>query len=409
MSTFFSRIQFMKTFIQGQNTSKLKQTFSRFFKQLNHNFKPISRLDSPKKRVGITTSLAACGLFSWDEFRISNDEVTIEIKDILDQFNLDAKSQSERIDFEASRSFENKEWSKIYDKNDLIIWRRTIGYDEENQLDIFEHKVLGRIDDITPIEYFKTQLNLDYRKEWDHFVKFLEMIKQDPVSKTELVQWVSKFPYPLSDREYMFVRRYCIEPKEKLLVLLSRGLPELTDLPFDKKTVKVTQYKSNMIIVPYTDFDKPGIFYIIQYYDVNKAKIPRMAMKWMASSGLPDYVNKLHKATLKTRNQNPNDSDNNSLEPYEVFSMNSSAVQTSSSDIDRTSAESEVNLYDTKVDLKEKDSALVTSKTMISSDNCQNKNEDLNDIMPGFLIEVTRKLNEDYFNEYEPHPIFFNY
>ena len=94
------------------------------------------------------------------------------------------------------------------------------------------------------------------------------MIKKDPLTGTELVRWISKFPYPLSDREYIFVRRYCIEPNEKLLILLSRALQN--EIPSDlidakkqgssssSSTVMVTQYKSNMIIIPYTDIDKPG-------------------------------------------------------------------------------------------------------------------------------------------------------
>lgn len=283
----------------------------------------------------------------------------------------------------------------------MLIWRRKIGFDDANGLDIFEHKVLGRIDDLTPIEFYQTQIDIDYRKEWDFLVKYLEVVKRDPVTNTELLQWVSKFPYPLSDREYIFVRRYCIEPTEKLLVLVSRALSEMPDdLPATKNTVQVTQYKSNMIIIPYSDIDKPGIYYIIQYYDVNKAKIPRLAYKWMATSGLPDYVSKLHKATLNLRDRNEDESDANFLDIFDLFYMNE-VVEPVRSEFTSESKSDTKNLEKTDQIVPEKskpEEALISKEEM-----------DFNDVVPMFLKDVTRKLNEDYFNEYEPHPIFHHY
>lgn len=53
--------------------------------------------------------------------------------------------------------------------------------------------------------------------------------------------------------------------------------------------------------MPHSDLDKPGLNYVIQYYDINKAKIPKIAYKWMATSGLPDFVQKLHTAAHKLK------------------------------------------------------------------------------------------------------------
>lgn len=299
----------------------------------------------------------------------------------------------------------DKEWNKIFDKKDLIIWRRKIGTEPESGSDIYEHKVLGRIDDITPIEYYQTQLDLEYRKEWDFLVILLESLQKDPVSNTELVRWVSKFPYPLSAREYVFVRRSCIEPNEKLLVLLSRGLPDFSNIKFadSHKNVKVTQYKSNMIIIPYTDFNKPGIYYVIQYYDVTKAKIPKLAMKWAATSGLPDYVSKLHKATLKQRKDGSYNKEVN-LDSFELFNINDESTGLKS---ERCVAESEINLYE-KSDTKVIEIVPVENSE-ISLESVQAYDDQMDEVVPEFLRDITKKLNEDYFNEYEPHPIFTNY
>ncbi len=284
----------------------------------------------------------------------------------------------------------------------MLIWRRKIGYDTENNLDIFEHKVLGRFDEITPIEYYQVQVDLEYRKEWDFLIKFLEMIKKDPVTNTELVRWVSKFPYPLCDREYIFVRRYCIEPNEKLLVLLSRGLDQISDdLPCDKRNVIVSQYKSNMIIIPYSEIDKPGIYYIIQYYDVNKAKIPKLAYKWMATSGLPDYVAKLHKATMTMRERKESEDEKNLLDSFDLFYMNE-PEQVAIENLEGENSRSE----EKNEQMEEAEKAV---KLHLEEIRSTREEIILVEVVPPFVKEVVDKLNSDYFEEYEPHPVFHHY
>ena len=283
-------------------------------------------------------SFSTAGLFTWDDYRITNNEVKYEIEDVLTTFKLN--EQNRQINFEDSRHLKD-DWEKIYDKKELIIWRRKIVIEDDeldtddeelNLNELYEYKVLGRINDVTPIEFYETQIDLNFRKKWDYLAISIEMIEKDVTSNTELVRWISKFPYPLYPREYIYVRRYCIEPNEKLLILISRGLPafDLTGLlkPGNKaiQSVRVSKYKSNMIIIPHNDFDKPGLDYVMQYYDVNKAKIPKLAYKWMATSGLPDYIDKLHKATLQLKHinqklQKTNITKSDLLSKFELFNL----------------------------------------------------------------------------------------
>ena len=301
-------------------------------KNVKNNFK-INDLKPNKKLYALSFSTA--GLFSWEDYSISDTEVKTEINDVLTTFKI--SEENRKINFEQSRNFQDADWEKIYDKKDLIIWRRKITIEEEPKPDeqtvsneLYEYKVLGRINDVTPIEFYQTQIDLNFRKQWDYLVIFIEMIDKDPVSHTELIRWCSKFPYPLYPREYVFVRRYCIESNEKLMILISRAVPEFDMSNFklnnkDLQSVRVTQYKSNMIIIPHNDFDKPGLDYVMQYYDVNKANIPKMAYKWMASSGLPDYIDKLHKATLQLKkiNQklNKNNLSKDLLSKFQMFDL----------------------------------------------------------------------------------------
>ena len=79
--------------------------------------------------------------------------------------------------------------------------------------------------------------------------------------------------------------------------------------------------------MPHHDFDRPGIDYVIQYYDVNKAKIPKLAYNWMAASGLPDFVEKVHRATHKLKHKNQENEKlhgkpKDVLAKYELFDLN---------------------------------------------------------------------------------------
>ena len=164
-----------------------------------------------------------------------------------------------------------------------------------------------------------------------------------------------RFPYPLYPREYVYVRRFCVDPDERLLILVSKSLPDLhfkqptstNDTPSNqaatgrssqhhdslnnqksKSYVRVTNYKSNIIVIPHSDFDKPGINYVIQYYDINKANIPKVAYSWMAASGLPDFIDRLHNATIKLRHSKLKSTESietqfkHELDKYQVFHLN---------------------------------------------------------------------------------------
>ena len=323
----------------------LSSFFLTFLKKVNFTIK--SKLSKPAlKKPSYYAYLPAAAFFSWNDFRVEDDEVKHEVNSILKTFSLDNSENKDskgnvnyQIDFERARHFEDEEWKKIYDKKDLIIWRRELKLEQspsDTDYDLYEYKVLGRMNDVTPIEFYQTQIDVDFRKEWDYLVVSLEVIQKDFSTTTELVSWIMKFPYPLSPRGYIFVRRYCIEPTEKLLILIARSVPENIKLdpkdykskyPVKENFVRVGKYKSNMIIIPHEELNKKGFNYVIQYYDVNKAKIPKIAYKWMASAGLPDFIDKLHAAALKLRAKNGKDvkkylTVDDILKEYELFYIN---------------------------------------------------------------------------------------
>lgn len=120
---FFNRIAslyYQKQLVFKAFTAVSRARFTNLFKQIK--LRPIQGHRNGANnhgRRGYTYTFAACGLFSWDQFRISNEEVKSELTDILKEFssiekrengtdNTDNKNQvvESRINFEASRSLE---------------------------------------------------------------------------------------------------------------------------------------------------------------------------------------------------------------------------------------------------------------------------------------------------------------
>jgi hypothetical protein len=156
----------------------------------NNNNNNKSNNNQNKKQSFYFASLSSLGIFTWDKYKINDEEVNMEVIDIFSFFH-DKKQQSQDnkkdlqvnnvvgskwlISLDQMRGREDEEWKIIFDKPDIIIWRRSISLTEETDkedkdskedYDLFEYRVLGKIDDINAIEFFQTQIDLKYRQEW---------------------------------------------------------------------------------------------------------------------------------------------------------------------------------------------------------------------------------------------------
>jgi hypothetical protein len=173
------------------------------------------------------------------------------------------------------------------------------------------------------------------------------------------------------------------------------------------QSVLVTKFKSNMIIIPRVDLDQQGLIYIMQYYDVNKAKIPKVAYKWMAASGLPDFIDKVHKAALKHRSETNRRNTKtfiDSIDKLEIFE--SDVIE----EIEELPSKPTIEHDKTESNNEEKPTQDIQSNEQI--DNHQSKNESESENNKGKLqkhtIKIIEKLHKDFFDKHEPHPLFFH-
>lgn len=147
----------------------------------------------------------------------------------------------------------------------------------------------------------------------------LEVIERDAVSGSEVLHWVTHFPYPMYSRDYVYVRRYSVDQENNVMVLVSRAV-EHPSVPESPEFVRVRSYESQMVIRPHKSFDENGFDYLLTYSDNPQTVFPRYCVSWMVSSGMPDFLEKLHMATLKAKNMEIKVKDYISAKPLEMSS-----------------------------------------------------------------------------------------
>ncbi|XP_008946330.1 PREDICTED: stAR-related lipid transfer protein 7, mitochondrial, partial [Merops nubicus] len=130
---------------------------------------------------------------------------------------------------------------------------------------------------------FSCQLDTEYRKKWDSLVIKLDVIERDVATGSEVVHWVTHFPYPMYSRDYVYVRRYSVDKENNLMVLVSRAV-EHPSVPEDPEYVRVRTYESQMVIRPHKTFDENGFDYLLTYSDNPQTVFPRYCVSWMVSS-----------------------------------------------------------------------------------------------------------------------------
>ncbi|PIK59332.1 putative stAR-related lipid transfer protein 7, mitochondrial [Apostichopus japonicus] len=125
-------------------------------------------------------------------------------------------------------------------------------------------------------------MDLDYRKVWDKLVIKLQLVDRDEETGTEVIHWISHFPFPMQSRDYVFVRRLKIDHRTKTMYLVSKAA-EHPGVPCNKNHVRVTTFESSLVIRPHRTFDENGFDYILTYHDDPKAPFPTAAVKWMTA------------------------------------------------------------------------------------------------------------------------------
>ncbi|UJR35624.1 hypothetical protein I4U23_028374 [Adineta vaga] len=225
---------------------------------------------------------AAATVFSWENDGVSDRELQEACSDdyLLNMTN------SQVNDVLTSLG-----WEKLLRKDHLMLFRK---YDDE--LQVYSYKIFGTFNDISALVFFQVQLDLDYRMNWDDHALRLSVVDANESTQSDIVHWIQKFPFPFNHRDYLYVRRYCFDtstniPPKIVIKCHSINHPNVHD---DKKCVRVNKYESSMIIQSKTKLDEKGIKFLLTYHEDAKASMPTSTYSYLAQSGIPNFVEKLH-------------------------------------------------------------------------------------------------------------------
>lgn len=258
----------------------------------------------PRRTGRLMATLA--GVFVWDGQRIEEEELQRSAQEMQRMQNAavplqgGALAEDPHVEPTAERDAASpppgeQPWEMVMDKKHFKLWRRPI-----EGTHLYQYRVFGTYTDVTPRQFFNVQLDTEYRKKWDSLVIKLDVIERDAATGSEVIHWVTHFPYPMYSRDYVYVRRYRVDKESNLMVLVSRAV-EHPDVPEHPDYVRVRTYTSQMVIRPHKTFDENGFDYLLTYSDNPQTVFPRYCVSWMVSSGMPDFLEKLHTAALKAK------------------------------------------------------------------------------------------------------------
>ncbi|XP_050620727.1 phosphatidylcholine transfer protein isoform X3 [Macaca thibetana thibetana] len=144
---------------------------------------------------------------------------------------------------------------------------------------LYEYKVFGVLEDCSPTLLADVYMDLDYRKQWDQYVK--ELYEQECNGQT-VVYWEVKYPFPMSNRDYVYLRQrrdLDVEGRKIHVVLAqSTSVPQLVER---SGVIRVKQYKQSLAI---ESDGKKGSKVFMYYFDNPGGQIPSWLINWAAKS-----------------------------------------------------------------------------------------------------------------------------
>ena len=184
-------------------------------------------------------------------------------------------------------------WERFADARNCTVYRKL-----HQMSGLYMYKVIGRYPDISVREFLDVQVDHGCRKSWDTYVQKLETVDVDLGTESEVIHWIMRFPFPMSSREYLYVRRVWVNKNAAVLINRSVDHPAV---PECRKYVRVQNYLSEMVMQPHTSTDEAGFEFELTYFDDPQTNLPSSFVNWVATAAMPDFLTKVHSAAVQRR------------------------------------------------------------------------------------------------------------
>lgn len=267
---------------------------------------------------GFLLSSTALLAFDWDRERIEYDDV----KEYFDDFSFLDRLKRETIfcprcqkrkqidcqvegirycccprnvtDMLSREQNEFTAWEPYIEQKTMITWRKEV------KPGLYAYKVYVEYPDITAEDFLHVQTDVEYRKKWDNTAVSLEVVDEDSAkgSNSSIIYWEMLWPKLFANRDYVYNRRYFVDRSKKVIVIVNKSVQH-PKCPVKPSNQRVDEYWSFMVIKPTSGtFSKPGLSFILTYFDNPGLSIPKYITNWVAKKQMPDFLGQLHQATL---------------------------------------------------------------------------------------------------------------
>ncbi|GAA6084759.1 phosphatidylcholine transfer protein, partial [Tachysurus ichikawai] len=114
------------------------------------------------------------------------------------------------------------------------------------------------------------------------------------------VYWEVKYPFPLSNRDYVYVRerRDLLVDGRKIWMVLARS-SDVSHCPEKSGVIRVKDYKQTVVM---ESDGAQGIKVFMNYFDNPGGNIPTWLINWAAKTGVPGFLKDLQDACSKYSN-----------------------------------------------------------------------------------------------------------
>uniref|UniRef100_A0AC35UC48 START domain-containing protein n=1 Tax=Rhabditophanes sp. KR3021 TaxID=114890 RepID=A0AC35UC48_9BILA len=225
-----------------------------------------------------------------------------KVKTVL-QNNFKSHHNTATFEPQLNQEQQDEGWTLLYNEPNLKVLKRPKPGDSRQ---LYEYRCIGSYFDISAVDFIEAQFNVLYRKSWDLNVGSLEVLDEDKEERAAIIKWVAKFPFPMSARTYIYLRKVFINWDTQSLMVISKGLKP-SEYPDDEKCLRISNYNSTMAVRAHKDFYSHGLDYVLTYCDDPEANIPSIAYNYIVNQGGPYFLRQVHTAAKnleeKHRNQ----------------------------------------------------------------------------------------------------------
>jgi len=175
------------------------------------------------------------------------------------------------------------EWESVFDADGFKAWRRPHAGSA-----LYEYRTVGVISEVPPKQYYKFYLDSLAWKTWDTNMEMVEIINKES-EQVDWLYWGVKFPFPFSNRDYVY-RRQATELGNETYLIHCKAAPQ-DSKPATSKRVRVVQYECTVAMKTAADGKSTQLF--LDYFEDLQMSIPTTLMNWVTKTAVPEFIKKV--------------------------------------------------------------------------------------------------------------------